>query len=130
MPETPEVKVEVQAPEKTENTIKEDDKSWLMKIGELTAKVEQLEKEQAEHKTWLETLSHDVEEEQKSRLLLTESWEAERSELSRRLAELEAMEVIEEIEETIPEPEPEETVIEPEPEPENHDKRKRPPLIV
>lgn len=128
MEDTPEVKVEIKAPEKMEEIEKEEDKSWLMKIGELTAKVEQLEKEQAEHKTWLETLSHDVEEEQKNRLLLTESWEAERLELHRRLAELEAMEIVEEIAEEIPEPE--ETVIEPEPEPENHDKRKRPPLIV
>jgi paraquat-inducible protein B len=130
MEETPEVKVEVKTPEKTDDIVKEDDKSWLMKIGELTAKVENLEKEQTAHKTWLETLSHDVEEEQKRNLLLTESWEAERLELSRRLAELEAMEVIEEIAETIPEPEPEETVIEPEPEPEKSESRKRPPLIV
>lgn len=129
MDETPEVKVEVKAPEKTEEIEKEEDKSWLMKIGELTAKVSQLEKAQAEHKTWLETLSHDVEEEQKSRLLLTEQWRTEREELNRRLSELEAMEIVEEIAEEIPEPE--ETVIEPEPEPEeNHDKRKRPPLIV
>ena len=128
MAETPEVKVEVKAPEKTEEMVKEDDKSWLMKIGELTAKVENLEKEQTAHKTWLETLSHDVEEEQKSRLLLTEQWQTEREELYRRLSELEAMEIVEEIAEEIPEPE--ETVIEPEPEPENHDKRKRPPLIV
>ncbi len=128
MEETPEVKVEVKAPEKTEEMEKEEDKSWLMKIGELTAKVSQLEKEQADHKTWLEKLSHDADEEQKRNLLLTEAWEAERSELSRRLSELEAMEIVEEIAEEIPEPE--ETVIEPEPEPENHDKRKRPPLIV
>ncbi len=128
MDETPEVKVEVKTPEKTDDIVKEDDKSWLMKIGELTAKVENLEKEQTAHKTWLETLSHDVEEEQKSRLLLPEQWQTEFQELYRRLSELEAMEIVEEIAEEIPEPE--ETVIEPEPEPENHDKRKRPPLIV
>lgn len=129
MPETPEVKVEVKAPEKSDDIVKEDDKSWLMKLGELTAKVEELEKTQADHKTWLEKLSHDVDEEQKLRLLLTESWEADRSELNRRLSELEAMEIVEEM--AIPEPEPTETVIEPEPDPEeNHDKRKRPPLIV
>jgi hypothetical protein len=125
------VKVEVKQPETDTQVEDKGDDVW-MKIGLLTAKVEQLEKDQQDHKTWLERLSHDADDAQKQSLLLHEELKAALSEVYLRLAELEAMEVIEEIAETEPEPEVVETepeIVEENPEPDEA-ARKRPSLIV
>jgi hypothetical protein len=131
MSEEADIKVEIKQPE-TETESKEDDKSW-MKLGEMIAKVEMLEKASTEHKTWLEKLSHDADDAQKLNLQEIGEMMLQLTELSQRLAEVEAMEIvekmeeIEEIAEEIPEETPQIEVVEEE----NHEQgRKRPPLIV
>jgi hypothetical protein len=132
MSEEADIKVEIKQPE-TEPETNEDDKSWMLKLGEMMAKVEMLEKNSTEHKTWLEKLSQDADDAQRQSLQLREEMTLMLSELSQRLAEVEAMEIVEEMEEMeeIPEEIPEETPQIEVVEEENHEpERKRPPLIV
>jgi hypothetical protein len=131
MSEEADIKVEIKQPE-TEPETKEDDSTWMMKLGELMAKTEMLEKASAEHKTWLEKLSQDADDAQKQSLLLYEEIARQVSELNQRLAEVEAMEIVEEMEEMeeMPEEIPEETPQIEVVEEEKHEERKRPPLIV
>jgi hypothetical protein len=133
MSEEADIKVEIKQPE-IEPETKEDDSTWMMKLGELSAKTEMQEKAFAEHKIWLEKLSLDVDDAQKQSLQLREEMALMLTELSRRLAEVEAMEIVEEMEEIaeeIPEEIPEETPQIEVVEEESHEQgRKRPPLIV